>query len=169
MKGSKAKNSLQASDIPKSRRSSTRAKDIKARRHPSEDSIDLDLDEKAATRTIVGTHWTLYLTLILTPVVVIFTMSQQELYIPPNGIYFRLLGYNSQQVIYSRTHREPEVGQHPVEEQYDDQFFTLIHGTGDRKGTYAIKSKVTGNVLFSRSHMEPNVGHVAGNGQYNDK
>lgn len=96
-------------------------------------------------------------------------MSQQDLYIPPEGIYFRLLGYVSQRVIYSRTHAEPQVGLHPFEESYDDQFFTLIHGTGERKGTYAIKSKVTGNVLFSRTHAPPNVGHTPGNGQYNDK
>ncbi len=96
-------------------------------------------------------------------------MSQQELYIPPQGIYFRLLGYVSQSVIFSRTHADPQVGQISAQSEYEDQFFTLIHGTGERRGTYAIKSKVTGNVLFSRASPEPNVGHISGNGQYNDK
>ncbi|KAJ3485529.1 hypothetical protein NLI96_g4885 [Meripilus lineatus] len=95
-------------------------------------------------------------------------MSNQDLYIPPHGIYFRLLGYVSQNVIFSRTAQEPQVGQIPVESVYSDQWFTLIHGTGNRKGTYAIKGKVSGNVLFSREGPAPNVGHVAGNGQYDD-
>lgn len=93
----------------------------------------------------------------------------QEFYIPPQGIYFRLLGYSSQNVLFSRTHMEPQVGQIASQDQYNDQYFTLVHGTGDHKGTYAIKSKATGNVLFSRSKQQPNVGHIAGDGRFNDK
>ncbi|KAG8985086.1 hypothetical protein FRB94_012017 [Tulasnella sp. JGI-2019a] len=94
-------------------------------------------------------------------------MSQQELYIPPEGIYFRLLGYASQYVIFSHTNAEPQVGQ-ITSQDYSDQLFVLIHGTEGRKGTYGIKSKATGNVLFSRPRQSPNVGHISGNGQYND-
>lgn len=96
-------------------------------------------------------------------------MSNQDLYIPPQGIYFRLLGYVSENVIFSRTAQEPQVGQIPVQSVHSDQWFTLIHGTGNRKGTYAIKGKVSGNVLFSRVKASPYVGHIGGNGQYDDK
>jgi len=96
-------------------------------------------------------------------------MSQQKLYIPPKGIYFRLLGYKSNEVLFSRTHNQPEVGQIPQgDSQYDDQLFTLIHGTGSHKELYAIKSKDTGRVLFSRTYS-PNVGHIEGDGVHEDK
>ncbi|KAI0315459.1 hemolytic lectin [Amylostereum chailletii] len=91
-----------------------------------------------------------------------------EIYIPPNGLYFRLLGYASQRVLFSRSHAEPQVWHHPVDSEYEDQYFTLIHGTGSRKGLYAIKSKRTGKVLFSRTLQDPNVWHVDGDGKYND-
>ncbi|KAH7885575.1 hemolytic lectin [Phlebopus sp. FC_14] len=90
-----------------------------------------------------------------------------EFYIPPNGIYFRLLGYVSQYVLYSR-YEDPQVGQVSRDRLYEDQYFTLIHGTGAREGTYAIKSLRTGNVLFSRNPEQPHIGNVSGDGEYND-
>lgn len=96
-------------------------------------------------------------------------MSSQDLYIPPHGIYFRLLGYVSQNVIFSRTSQSPEVGQISVQNENNDQYFTLIHGTGSRKGKYAIKSKVSHNVLFSRESPSPKVGHIGGDGKYDDE
>ena len=91
------------------------------------------------------------------------------MYIPPQGIYFRLLGYVSQCVLYSRARPDPQVGHIAVKDQFDDQFFTLIPGQGARKGLYAIKGKLSGNVLFSRAGPSPNVGHIGGNGQFEDK
>jgi len=98
-----------------------------------------------------------------------FHRVQLKLYIPPQGLYFRLLGYDSQRVLFSRTHAEPQVFHHPVAYEYNDQYFTLVPGTGVRKGLYLIKSKQTDKVLFSRTHAVPNVWHVDGNGDYDDK
>ncbi|KAJ3476704.1 hypothetical protein NLI96_g10979 [Meripilus lineatus] len=95
-------------------------------------------------------------------------MSTQDLYIPPEGIFFRLLGYRSQNVIFSRTAQQPFFGQVPAHtSDWDDQYWTLVHGTGSRAGTFAIRSKVTGLMLFSR-RPTPNVGHVDGNGRFPD-
>lgn len=95
-------------------------------------------------------------------------MSKEDIYIPPEGIYFRLLGYLSQHVIVSGVGPN-EVHQAPVQNEARNQYFTLIHGTGSRRGRYAIKGRVSNNVLFSRSGPRPNVGHVGGNGQHNNK
>jgi hypothetical protein len=91
-----------------------------------------------------------------------------EIYIPPNGLYFRLLGYSSQRVLFSRNQPEPAFGDIIVAENYEDQYFTLIHGTGSHKGLYAIKSKVSGKVLCSRN-KGIRVSHVDGDGKYDDK
>jgi hypothetical protein len=91
-------------------------------------------------------------------------------FIPPEGLRFRLFGYASQCRIFSRTHQEPQVGHLPVcNGEFPDQWFTLIHGTGERSGLYAIKSEHTGKVLFSRRHVEPYVGHADGGGKFDDK
>ncbi|KAJ3492365.1 hypothetical protein NLI96_g33 [Meripilus lineatus] len=76
-------------------------------------------------------------------------MSKEDIYIPPEGIYFRLLGYLSQHVIVSGVGPN-EVHQAPVQNEARNQYFTLIHGTGSRRGP------------------RPNVGHVGGNGQHNN-
>ena len=102
-------------------------------------------------------------------ILAIDAMSDSKMYIPPQGIYFRLLGYTSQRVLFSRTHAEPQVFHYPVGDEYNDQFFTLVPGTGARKGLYLIKSKHTNKVLFSRTHSDPHVGHIDGNGDFNDK
>ncbi|KZS99944.1 hemolytic lectin LSLb [Laetiporus sulphureus 93-53] len=93
----------------------------------------------------------------------------RDIYIPPEGLYFRLLGYASKHVLFSRTNALPEFG-HSAEIDDDDasQYFSLIHGTGKNAGLYAIKGKMTGNVLFSRTHMDPRVGHIGGDGKYGD-
>lgn len=90
------------------------------------------------------------------------------MYIPPNGLYFRLLGYVSQEVIFARN-SDPKVGCVSYTSEHTDQYFTLIHGTGEHSGKYAIKSKATGYVLFSRRGSQPHVGLVPGDGSYNDK
>ncbi|KAH7885611.1 hemolytic lectin [Phlebopus sp. FC_14] len=90
-----------------------------------------------------------------------------DFYIPPEGIYFRLLGYVSQKVLFAR-YVDPPFGQVPQEPVYEDQYFTLIHGTGAHEGTYVIKSLKTGYVLFSRRTSQPYVGVVSGDGQYSD-
>ncbi|KAI0757737.1 hemolytic lectin [Daedaleopsis nitida] len=92
-----------------------------------------------------------------------------ELYIPPPGLAFRILGYASQNVIFSRDHDPSRVGQTPVTETvWGDQWFTLLHGTGEHAGLYAIKGREYGYVLYSRRNEDPRVYHVEGNGKYND-
>lgn len=81
------------------------------------------------------------------------------MYIPPEGIYFRLLGQHSQWVLFSRD-AQPYVGTAPASPKYDDQYFTLVPGTGEHKGAYLIRSKMTKKVLFSRV-SDPFVGDVA--------
>lgn len=92
-----------------------------------------------------------------------------DLYIPPQGIYFRLLGYVSQGVIYSRSHNDPEVSHYPASSPSEDQYFELLPGSGNHQGLYAIKGKVSGKVLFSRSSPDPTVYHIDGDGYYEDK
>ncbi|KAF9648920.1 hypothetical protein BDM02DRAFT_3186671, partial [Thelephora ganbajun] len=89
-------------------------------------------------------------------------------YIPPPGLRFRLVGYASQWAIFSRNTSDSPVGHHPASQEYPDQWFTLLHGSGNHAGLYAVKSQVTGNVLFSRS-QSTRVGHIGGDGKYEDK
>ncbi|THV02168.1 hypothetical protein K435DRAFT_653784 [Dendrothele bispora CBS 962.96] len=90
------------------------------------------------------------------------------MFIPPEGVYFRLVGRESGYKIYSRDDDpEPHLW-HYGGPPYEDQLFSLIHGTGKRAGLYAIKGKVSGKVIFSRTAQTPYVGHIGGDGHYND-
>ncbi|KAI0263019.1 hypothetical protein BC834DRAFT_827940 [Gloeopeniophorella convolvens] len=82
-------------------------------------------------------------------------------YIPPEGIYFRLLGLDSRCCIYSRNHKQPEVFHRPLSfGDFEDEYFTLVHGTGKHSGLYAIKSRATGKVLYSCGGAKSMVGHA---------
>ncbi|KAK0209867.1 hypothetical protein IW262DRAFT_497764 [Armillaria fumosa] len=83
-----------------------------------------------------------------------------SIYIPPEGLYFRLFAIESKCVLYSRRSPTPQVWQYKGGNEYEDQLFTLIHGTGERAGLYAIKGKATGWMLYSRASPDPRVGHV---------
>lgn len=72
---------------------------------------------------------------------------------------FRIVGYSSGQVIFSRTHQQPKVGITNILPECPDQWFTLIPGTGSKEDLYAIKSVHTG-VLYSRRGREPRVSMV---------
>lgn len=89
-------------------------------------------------------------------------------HIPAQGVRFRLKARDSQHVLFSRDSPNPTVG-HFYGPPYNDQIFTLIYGTGDRRGKYAIKSWHCGKVLFSRRSQEPHVGNIAGDGNNPDK
>lgn len=90
------------------------------------------------------------------------------MYIPPPGVLFRIYNKNSGKVIYSSLKTKPEVSHTDRKDVKDDQWFYLIHGTGNRAGKYVIKGKESNQVIFSRRHAEPNVGHTGGNGDYDD-
>lgn len=95
--------------------------------------------------------------------------STTTLYIPPEGLRFRIVGHDSQNAIYMRYSPDPNVGHYAIANGVeDDQWFTLLYGSGSYAGKYAIKGQVTGNVLFSRSES-PNVGQIGGDGAYDDK
>jgi len=88
--------------------------------------------------------------------------------IPEPGARFRLRARDSGYVIYSRTQHPPLVW-HSNDPAAEDQVFKLIHGTGQRKNLYAIKSVLNGRVLFSRdTGVPPYVGNVANDGLNND-
>ena len=92
-----------------------------------------------------------------------------SVFIPPEDLRFRLVGYVNQCAIFSRNSPEPEVGHYNVSHGvYPDQWFTLLHGKGNHSGLFAIKGQVTEKVLFSRS-QKPTVGHIDGDGKYDDK
>jgi len=96
------------------------------------------------------------------------TTPQSGIYIPPPGVQFRICNRSSGKVIYSSLKNKPEVSHADRKDVKDDQWFYLIHGTGNRAGTYAIKGKESDRVIFSRRHAEPYVSHVGGDGKYND-
>ncbi|KAK0184396.1 hemolytic lectin LSLb [Armillaria mellea] len=81
------------------------------------------------------------------------------MYIPPAGLYFRLRARETGYVLYSRRSPTPQVWQYKGPE-YEDQLFTLIYGTGERAGLYAIQGKASGYALYSRASPDPRVGHV---------
>ncbi|KAK0491954.1 hemolytic lectin LSLb [Armillaria luteobubalina] len=89
------------------------------------------------------------------------------MYIPPEDLYFRLTGIQSQHVLHSRLGRDPEVWHYKGNSRSDDQLFSLIHGTGKKDRLYAIKGKKSGKVLFSHLSLDPQVGHINGDGKYN--
>ncbi|KAL5536450.1 hypothetical protein ACEPAF_272 [Sanghuangporus sanghuang] len=96
-----------------------------------------------------------------------FVNTRDDIGIPAPGLAFRILDYASYKVIYSRDRPEPQVGHIRVHDDYPDQWFTLVPGSGPHKGLYAIKSRFTGKALFLRN-SEPRVGHIGGPGNYED-
>lgn len=92
------------------------------------------------------------------------------MYIPPPGIPFRILAFESNLVFFSRTAGGPEfnhVGRDPV---YPDQYFQLIPGTGQHSGSYLIEGLVSKYRIFSRtSPGPPKVSHISrADGTYDD-
>jgi hypothetical protein len=92
-----------------------------------------------------------------------------EKYIPPKEISFRILGFQSNCVLFSRGSQDPTFWHYPDGQGvYDDQWWNMIPGEGAHAGLYLLKSKYTGKVIYSRSSQDPRVGHVDGDGKYGD-
>ncbi|KAI0758163.1 hemolytic lectin [Fomes fomentarius] len=92
-----------------------------------------------------------------------------ELFVPPEGLLFRIVGYASQCAIFSRHDQEPQVGHfHTANGGFDDQWFSFLHGSGNNSGLVAIKGRKTGKVLYSRRQDDPRVWHIAGDGAHPD-
>ncbi|KAJ7715782.1 hemolytic lectin [Mycena olivaceomarginata] len=75
-----------------------------------------------------------------------------DFYVPPEGIFFRILGNASNRVLYSRSSGKPTFGSIP-----------------ETSGTalFLIKGRQSGMVLYSRN-SSPYVDHAGGNGMYDD-
>lgn len=81
-------------------------------------------------------------------------------YIPPQKIYFRLLGVDSNRVLVSRTSQQPNVTSHPVDKKNEDQFFELIPVNNLGSDIYyLIKAKASKMFLHSRYKPNPRIGH----------
>jgi hypothetical protein len=92
-----------------------------------------------------------------------------DFYVPPEGIFFRILGNASNRMLYSRSSGKPTFGSIPeTSGPYEDNYFSLIMGTGNRNGLFLIKGRQSGMVLYSRN-SSPYVNHAVGNGMYDDK
>ena len=84
------------------------------------------------------------------------------------GTLFRLLHDQSQFVIYARNDPKPHTDACPKYDRYEDQYFTVQAGSGDRKGLVLFISTVTRKVLYSRN-SDPYVDQAGGGGIYDDK
>ncbi|CAG8639093.1 9340_t:CDS:1, partial [Scutellospora calospora] len=63
-----------------------------------------------------------------------------------------------------------ELGHNPSSDEYKDQYWTLIPGTGKRSGYYRIENVVTKWSIFSRFHPELQLGHNPNSGdKYDDQ
>ncbi|OJD40670.1 natterin-like protein [Diplodia corticola] len=95
--------------------------------------------------------------------------QKPALYIPPEGISFRLAGFASSCVLFSRHHESPSFGHFPLGEIYADQWWQLVPGSGEHEGRYLIKSDRTKEVIWSRTNMKPYVGTIdVSGGSYSD-
>lgn len=84
--------------------------------------------------------------------------------IPAPGAYFRIVNESTQMVLVSNNKSDLGVSRYPVTgATYDDQYFSLVPGTGEHKGTYLIRGKASNNVLYSRD-TSPWVGHIGVHG-----
>ncbi|TGZ76157.1 hemolytic lectin [Ascodesmis nigricans] len=91
-----------------------------------------------------------------------------QLYIPPTELTFRLRGYASELVLFSRFSPSPLFGHNELNDKYGDQEWHLVPGTGKYAGYYLIKSRRTSEVIFSRYPQEPRVGTIDSNGKFDD-
>lgn len=87
-------------------------------------------------------------------------MSSEDFYIPPSGITFQLVGYLTQDVLFSRAEddSEGEVGQYHYDEGKGNEVFELLAGSDEHSGLYAIKNRTSKLFLYSRQ-VDTSVGH----------
>lgn len=74
-------------------------------------------------------------------------MNSENFYIPPKGVYFRLLDHDDQHEHISRNGGGPKLNGNRPEFALGDQYFELLPGSGRREGQYAIKHKDSGELL----------------------
>ncbi|KAK6339927.1 hypothetical protein TWF718_009316 [Orbilia javanica] len=74
--------------------------------------------------------------------------TKSKFFIPPPSIRVRIIGVLSRAAIYSNPRNDHILKQVPMAELYDDQWFYIIPGTGDKKSFYRIKSAFTGEGVY---------------------
>jgi hypothetical protein len=80
---------------------------------------------------------------------------------PPEGVYFRIIGFVTGNPVYSRTSGDPTFSSLNGPERADDQYFSLVKVTGKFENQYRIRGKKSEKYIFSRT-SSPTVGHVFG-------
>ncbi|CAB4442510.1 unnamed protein product [Rhizophagus irregularis] len=78
-----------------------------------------------------------------------------ELYIPPKGLKFRLQNYKSKWAIVSKFSPDPQLFHFTSSDEFNDQYWTLIPGTGKHSGYFRIENCVTQQAIYSRFSQEP--------------
>jgi len=92
---------------------------------------------------------------------------ETEAYIPPPGIYFRMLSPFTSRVIHSKNEDNSPLGSWKPAPDHtwgpgSAGWFSLIPGTGDFEGKYLIRSRKTGKYIYSKAPPIPDkqrVGH----------
>lgn len=80
------------------------------------------------------------------------TEISNGVYMPPEGVYFRLYNYAKDYCIFARDHTTPYTGcVWKNYTAYDDQFFTLVKRDSS---TWSLKNKRTGKYL--KAEIESN-------------
>ncbi|KAJ7890735.1 hemolytic lectin [Mycena leptocephala] len=94
-----------------------------------------------------------------------------DFYIPPANIFFRLIGNDTARALFSRSGpggTAAGFGAHPANDVLTSSWFSLVRGTGNRDGLFAIRGRESGWVLYSRTARLPLVGHDHEDGRYDD-
>ncbi|KAJ7513262.1 hemolytic lectin [Mycena galericulata] len=83
-----------------------------------------------------------------------------DFYIPPENIFFQLIGNDTARALFSRTTGNPSFGAHPADDVLTSSWFSLVSGTGSNARLFAIRGRESGYLLFSAgAGATPPVGH----------
>ncbi|RVD88913.1 uncharacterized protein DFL_003076 [Arthrobotrys flagrans] len=74
--------------------------------------------------------------------------TKTKFFIPPATIRVRLVGVLSRAALFSNPRYDGVLKQVPMAELYDDQWFYVIPGTGDKASFYRLKSAYTNEAVY---------------------
>ncbi|KAK6533644.1 hypothetical protein TWF694_002578 [Orbilia ellipsospora] len=75
-------------------------------------------------------------------------MAEQQMFVPPSTIRFRLIGSLSRKALISNPRNDHRLYQWPMAEVFDDQWFYVFQGTGDKASLYRLKSAFTNEAVY---------------------